>query len=254
MHPRTISKLSPGDKVVVCSAGPAGLTAAYLLARKGYEATVVEADDEVGGLSRTIRYKNFASILEAIASSPRFPSCKRSSRHTRKWYGAFRVPRFAPSGRHRGSKASHWHVRSSPLRRPTDARPLSRPSFTLSSTRGSAPGRCGSCAGIALPTAAASSCCANDRGESQAAQSGTSRQGCPRTAGFSIQVGCDCRDSPGRNGDLVIPTIGRGHFRLRMGDFRFAIRLAKFLSWCDVPEPWKVQERSTQDARQCPRP
>jgi protoporphyrinogen oxidase len=41
-------------------AGPAGLTAAYLLSKQGYPVTVIEADPVyVGGISRTVRYKGF---------------------------------------------------------------------------------------------------------------------------------------------------------------------------------------------------
>ncbi len=40
-------------------AGPAGLTAALLLAQRGVDVTVLEADDQVGGISRTARYKDF---------------------------------------------------------------------------------------------------------------------------------------------------------------------------------------------------
>jgi protoporphyrinogen oxidase len=58
-QPRQVSPLRPGDHVVVCGAGPAGLTAAYLLARQGYEVTVLESDDMVGGISRTAQYKGY---------------------------------------------------------------------------------------------------------------------------------------------------------------------------------------------------
>src|SRR5688500_1037179 len=51
--------LSPGDRVIVAGGGPAGLTAAYLLAKKGHPVTVLESDDIVGGISRTARYKEF---------------------------------------------------------------------------------------------------------------------------------------------------------------------------------------------------
>ncbi len=44
---------NPGD-VVVIGAGPAGLTAAYELGKRGATATVLEADDVVGGISRTV--------------------------------------------------------------------------------------------------------------------------------------------------------------------------------------------------------
>ncbi len=47
--------------VVCIGAGPAGLTAAYLLSRRGADVTVLESDPEyVGGISRTATYKGFA--------------------------------------------------------------------------------------------------------------------------------------------------------------------------------------------------
>jgi protoporphyrinogen oxidase len=57
--PRHVTALRPGDDVVVCGAGPAGLTAAYVLAKQGWSVTVLEQDDMVGGISRTARYKDF---------------------------------------------------------------------------------------------------------------------------------------------------------------------------------------------------
>jgi protoporphyrinogen oxidase len=44
----------PAGDVVIVGAGPAGLTAAYQLAKAGVAATVLEADDVVGGISRTV--------------------------------------------------------------------------------------------------------------------------------------------------------------------------------------------------------
>src|ERR687884_613912 len=46
--------------VAVIGAGPAGLTAAYLLAKNNVPVTVLEADPQyVGGISRTVKYKGF---------------------------------------------------------------------------------------------------------------------------------------------------------------------------------------------------
>lgn len=47
------------SQVVIIGGGPAGLTAAYELSKHGVPATVVEADNTVGGLSRTINYKGY---------------------------------------------------------------------------------------------------------------------------------------------------------------------------------------------------
>jgi len=57
--PRSVTQLKPGDRTVVIGAGPAGLTAAYLLSKRGYPVTVLEADDIVGGISRTAQYKGY---------------------------------------------------------------------------------------------------------------------------------------------------------------------------------------------------
>ena len=56
---RTVAPLRQGDHVVIIGAGPAGLTAGYLLARSGTRVTVLEADDVVGGISRTAQYKGY---------------------------------------------------------------------------------------------------------------------------------------------------------------------------------------------------
>src|SRR5205807_7456526 len=47
-------------KVVIIGAGPAGLTAGYLLSKEDVDVVVLEADPVyVGGISRTVKYKGF---------------------------------------------------------------------------------------------------------------------------------------------------------------------------------------------------
>ena len=46
-------------KVVIIGAGPAGLTAAYHLCKEDVESIVLEKDDVVGGISRTVDYKGY---------------------------------------------------------------------------------------------------------------------------------------------------------------------------------------------------
>ena len=46
-------------KVVIIGGGPAGLTAAYQLAKAHTESIVLEKDYTVGGISRTVNYKNY---------------------------------------------------------------------------------------------------------------------------------------------------------------------------------------------------
>jgi protoporphyrinogen oxidase len=58
--PRAIRQIRPGDHVVVIGAGPAGLTAAYVLAQKTKaRVTVLEGDQTVGGISRTVQYNGY---------------------------------------------------------------------------------------------------------------------------------------------------------------------------------------------------
>jgi len=45
--------------VVIIGAGPAGLTAAYELSKAGVASTILERDDVVGGLARTVNYKGY---------------------------------------------------------------------------------------------------------------------------------------------------------------------------------------------------
>jgi len=47
------------DRTVIIGAGPAGLTAAYELGRLGLPAIVLEKDDVVGGLSRTVSHNGY---------------------------------------------------------------------------------------------------------------------------------------------------------------------------------------------------
>ncbi|MGB3298753.1 MAG: NAD(P)-binding protein, partial [Phormidesmis sp.] len=46
-------------ETVVMGAGPAGLTAAYELARQGEKSVVIEQASKVGGISRTETYKGY---------------------------------------------------------------------------------------------------------------------------------------------------------------------------------------------------
>ncbi|PIS37501.1 MAG: FAD-dependent oxidoreductase [Nitrospirae bacterium CG08_land_8_20_14_0_20_52_24] len=50
---------SNSSKVVIIGGGPAGLTAAYELSKKGVESVVFEKDQAVGGISKTVNYKDY---------------------------------------------------------------------------------------------------------------------------------------------------------------------------------------------------
>ncbi|NDH85344.1 MAG: FAD-dependent oxidoreductase, partial [Acidimicrobiia bacterium] len=50
-----VSEQNQRANTVVIGAGPAGLTAAYELGKRDHKAVVLEADDVVGGISRTAR-------------------------------------------------------------------------------------------------------------------------------------------------------------------------------------------------------
>ncbi len=51
--PGTGAEITPDQPVVVLGGGPAGLTAGYLLAKKGKPVIVLESTDQVGGIART---------------------------------------------------------------------------------------------------------------------------------------------------------------------------------------------------------
>lgn len=53
------SELKCDKKVAIIGGGPAGLTAAYELSKSGVDSIVLEKDKMVGGISKTINYKNY---------------------------------------------------------------------------------------------------------------------------------------------------------------------------------------------------
>ncbi len=56
---RVVAPLRAGEHVVVIGGGPAGLTAAYVLAKQGVKVTVLEGSEVLGGISQTARYKGY---------------------------------------------------------------------------------------------------------------------------------------------------------------------------------------------------
>ena len=47
------------ESSVIIGAGPAGLTTAYELGKRGISSTVIEANDQVGGISKTVNYRGY---------------------------------------------------------------------------------------------------------------------------------------------------------------------------------------------------
>jgi protoporphyrinogen oxidase len=58
-HLTTSSNSADPKSVVIIGGGPAGLTSAYELSKHGVPAVVLEADNIVGGISRTVNYKGY---------------------------------------------------------------------------------------------------------------------------------------------------------------------------------------------------
>ena len=58
--------MSTNNKTLIIGAGPAGLTAALELSKRGYQVEVCEADSVVGGISRTVKYKNYRFDIGGI--------------------------------------------------------------------------------------------------------------------------------------------------------------------------------------------
>ncbi|MBM7855088.1 glutamate synthase (NADPH/NADH) small chain [Desulfohalotomaculum tongense] len=51
-HFKPINKANPNKKVAIVGSGPAGITIAFILAAKGYDITIFEAHDKIGGVLR----------------------------------------------------------------------------------------------------------------------------------------------------------------------------------------------------------
>ena len=51
--------MTPHRHVVIIGGGPAGLTAAYELSKAGWASVVLEKDDVLGGIARTVNYRGY---------------------------------------------------------------------------------------------------------------------------------------------------------------------------------------------------
>ena len=47
------------QRLLIIGAGPAGLTAAYELSKRGVSSTVLEGGTQVGGISKTVNYGGY---------------------------------------------------------------------------------------------------------------------------------------------------------------------------------------------------
>jgi len=64
-------------KILIIGAGPAGLTAAYELARNGQQVTLIEKDKQVGGISKTINYKGYYFDLGGHRFFTKYPEVEK---------------------------------------------------------------------------------------------------------------------------------------------------------------------------------
>jgi protoporphyrinogen oxidase len=53
------TEIGVSNPVLIIGAGPAGLTAAYELMKRGIPSIIVEKSKVVGGLAQTVRYKGY---------------------------------------------------------------------------------------------------------------------------------------------------------------------------------------------------
>src|SRR3546814_5328225 len=81
--------------VAIIGAGPAGLTAAYLLAKQGYRVTVIEKDPHyVGGISRTVEHEGFRFDIGGhrfFSKSQEVVDLWRSEEHTSELQSLMRI-------------------------------------------------------------------------------------------------------------------------------------------------------------------
>jgi len=64
-------------RVLVIGGGPAGLTAAYELAKNGQEVIVIEKDSQVGGIAKTINYKGYLFDLGGHRFFTKYPEVQK---------------------------------------------------------------------------------------------------------------------------------------------------------------------------------
>src|SRR3546814_5447462 len=79
--------------VAIVGAGPAGLTAAYLLTQQGYSVTVIEKDPVyVGGISRTVEHEGFRFDIGGHRFFSKSREVVRSEEHTSELQSLMRNP------------------------------------------------------------------------------------------------------------------------------------------------------------------